>query len=99
MTDRVIAISPTKTDLTINLNVVVDENADLDLVSQDVYDAIDEFLAENNHKLNIKILPSKIISKVGSVSGVYSVDTGALTTTQAQVNEYFDITFNTTITQ
>lgn len=99
MTDRVFAVSPDKIDLTINLNVVVDKNSDLEMVSQKVYEAIDEYLEEKNKKLNIQIIPSQIISKVGAVEGVYSVDTGLLTTQQAKVNEYFDITFNTNITQ
>lgn len=99
MTDRVVAISPEKIDLTINLNVVVDKNSDLEIVSQNVYDAIDEYLEEKNKKLNIQIIPSQIISKVGAVDGVYSVDAGNLITQEAKVNEYFDITFNTSISQ
>ena len=46
-----------------------------------------------------EIVPSQIIAQVGAIEGVYSADTGNLTNTVANINQYFDITFELTISQ
>ncbi|MBR1754032.1 baseplate J/gp47 family protein [bacterium] len=99
MTDNVIAISPTEIQKSITVTVHAEQNSDLATITQKVNSAIDEYKSEKNKKLNVEILPSQIIAKVGSIEGVYSVDTGSLTPTTANVNEYFTLNFSVNVIQ
>lgn len=94
MTDNVIALSPTKISKTISLNVKVDNNADLDVVEELVNEIANEYKMTMRKSLGKEIIPSQIVSKIGAIDGVYSVDTGDLVKTTANLNEYFDITFD-----
>lgn len=99
MTDNVVALAPSKVSKTITLTVTLNEDADLSTVSEQIISAIDEYKATMRKKLNAEIIPSQIVSKIGAIEGVYSVDTGSLTRQSADVNEFFDITFEVSICQ
>ena len=97
MTDRVVAISPTKINKTINLTIQISEEGDTTALTEKIYQIIEEYKTTMRRKLASEIIPSQIIAKIGSLDGVYSVNTGDLTKQTANKNEYFDISFNTVI--
>ncbi|MBQ9688338.1 baseplate J/gp47 family protein, partial [bacterium] len=99
MTDKVKAFSPEKIEKTINLNVILEKDSDLETVEKLVNDACEKYKNEMRGLLNTEIVPSQIIAQVGAIEGVYSADTGNLTNTVANINQYFDITFELTISQ
>jgi phage-related baseplate assembly protein len=99
MTDKIIVSSPIKKQKTITLNIQLEEKADYDEVSQKINNAVNEYKKNMRKKLNSEIVPSQIISKIGSIDGIYSVDTGNLNLCTANMNEYFDLNFILNITQ
>ena len=94
MTDKIVVSSPVKVEKTINLTVTKEETADLETVETEVNKLAQEYAQTMRASLNTEIIPSKIIAKIGAIEGIYSVDTGNLTKQTANINEYFDITFN-----
>lgn len=99
MTDKIIVSSPVKVDKSITLNIFIDEKADYETLSSKINDTIDEYKQTMRRTLNAQIIPSQIISRVGSIDGVFSVDTGVLTQCSADINEFFNISFTVNITQ
>jgi len=99
MTDYVNVVAPEKIDKTINLNVILNENTDFEVTSKLVNDAADEYKREIRNSLGAEILPSQVIAKIKNIGGVYDVDTFDLAKTTANINQFFNITFNINITQ
>lgn len=99
MCDVVIAQSPVKTTKAITLNVSVKADADFEKTLAQVTAVANDYKTAIRKKLKAEIEPSHITTPIGNIGGVYSVDTGTLTTTQADINEFFDITFTINATQ
>ena len=99
MTDKIVVSSPVKVNKEITLNVQLCKDADYDSVSSQINSTVTEYKDTMRKSLNTEIIPSQIIAKIGSIEGVYSVDTGDLTTCTAAINEYYDIAFIVNITQ
>ena len=96
MTDNVVAISPTKVQKSITVNVHLEENANEDFVQEKVNSVLNEYKTNMRKKLGTEIVPSQIITQIGAIDGVYSIETNLESTFSAEPNEYFDITFTVT---
>lgn len=99
MTDKIVVSSPVKVEKAITLNIVLDEKADYENVSNLINETVSEYKQKMRKTLNAQIIPSQIISKLGAIDGVYSIDTGSLSSSTANINEYYDINFTVNISQ
>lgn len=99
MTDFVQVIAPIKKTKEINLNVVLDISADYDTCVNAVNTTLEDYKQEIRKKLGANIEPSQIIARIGNIDGVYSVCPDLVNAINAKVNEFYELTFNTTITQ
>lgn len=99
MTDFVKVIAPTKKTKAINLDVVLDISADYDSCVDTVNNTLEQYKQEIRKKLGANIEPSQIIARVGNIDGVYSVKPDLTETITSALNEFYELSFNTTITQ
>ena len=99
MTDFVKVIAPTKKTKEINLSISLDVSADYDSCTEAIEDALNLYKQDIRKKLGAEIEPTQIISRIGNINGVYSVKPDLDKTITSKLNEFYEITFNTTITQ
>lgn len=99
MTDKVNVISPVPVNKDITLNIKINQDADYDKTTALINSAVAEYKTEIRSKLKQEIIPSQIISKIGNIEGVYSVDCGNLIKNSAKINEFFILNITTNISQ
>ena len=99
MTDKVNVISPVPVSKDITLNIAINQDANYDKTTALINSAVAEYKTEIRSKLKQEIIPSQIISKIGNIAGVYSVDCGNLTKNSAKINEFFILNITTNISQ
>lgn len=99
MTDFVQVIAPTKKTKEINLSISLDVSADYDSCTEAIENALNLYKQDIRKTLGAEIEPTQIISRIGNIDGVFSVKPDLDETIKAKLNEFYEITFNTTITQ
>lgn len=99
MTDFVQIIAPTKKTKEINLSISLDVSANYDSCTEAIEDALNLYKQDIRKTLGAEIEPSQIISRIGNIDGVFSVKPDLEEAITAKLNEFYEITFNTTITQ
>lgn len=99
MTDFVQVIAPTQKSKTIKLNIVLDVSADFDSCQKSIDEILNTYQEEIRSKLGASIEPSQIIALIGNIKGVYSVKPDLNETIEAALNEFYEISFETNLTQ
>lgn len=99
MTDYVNVIAPTAISKDITVNVVISQNADYDKTEELINAALNQYKTEIRSKLQAEIIPSDIITKIGNIDGVYSVNCGELEQISAKINEFFILNITANISQ
>lgn len=99
MTDYVNVVAPTAISKDITVNVVISQNADYEKTVVLINTVLNKYKTEIRSKLQAEIIPSDIITKIGNIDGVYSVDCGELVKTSAKINEFFILNIISNITQ
>lgn len=92
LTDKVIVHEPERIDFTINANLILYLDSDIDSVQKLVNEKLSNYKTEISSKLGKDIVPSQIIEILSSVYGVYKVDLVSPAYQQLNKNQWANLT-------
>lgn len=99
MTDFVQVIAPTKKTEEIHLDIELSVSADFDTCESEINATLSAYTQEIRNKLGAEVVPTQIIARIGKINGVYSCVPDLTETLSPNLNEFYELTFTTTIKQ